>query len=92
MPIRLKHPDRKEKRSYTLSADSVAFLEHLRKSRRRASTSSVLEELVQAARLHEQRLAVDRSITAYYSSLSDTDAAEQSLWGEFAVGEFPLEP
>jgi hypothetical protein len=67
---------RKTKRSYTLSPESVAFLESLRKRRRAASISSVLDEILQSVRRHQERANVERSVAAYYSSLSPEEAAE----------------
>jgi hypothetical protein len=81
----------KAKKSYTLSPESVAFLETLRKRRRAASTSSVLEEILQSVRRQQERASIERSVSAYYSSLSDKEVAEQSEWGEFALREFPGE-
>lgn len=83
-----KHAHRKAKKSYTLSPESVAFLEALRKHRRAASISSVLEEILQAARRQAERAKIERSIDAYYSSLSDEQAAEHAEWGDFATSEF----
>ncbi len=82
---------RKAKRSFTLSLQSVAFLESLRKKRPSESVSSVLEEILQAARREEARARADRGIADYYSSLSDAEEREQTEWGEFAVREFAKE-
>jgi hypothetical protein len=35
---------------------------------------------------------IEKSVSAYYSSLSDEEVREQAEWGEFALGEFPSEP
>jgi hypothetical protein len=91
MPTSAKRVQRKAKKSYTLSPESIAFLEALRKRRRAASMSSVLEEILQAVRRHQERAKIEKSIDAYYSSLSDRDAAEYAEWGEFATGEFLCE-
>jgi hypothetical protein len=84
-------PERKIKKSYTLSPESVVFLEELRKRRRAPSISFVLEEIVGAARREEERANIEKSVRAYYSSLSDEEMSEQGHWGEFALGEFPGE-
>ncbi|MGB6940809.1 MAG: hypothetical protein WBE37_00265 [Bryobacteraceae bacterium] len=86
-----KKTDRKAKKSYTLSPESVAFLETLRKRRRAASISSVLEEILQAVRRQQERAGIEKSVFAYYTSLSDQEVAEQAQWGEFALSEFPKE-
>lgn len=91
MPTSRKSAERKAKKSYTLSPESIAFLETLRKLRRAASTSSILDEILQSVRRHHERASIEKSVSAYYSSLSGKEAAEQSEWGEFALREFPRE-
>ena len=86
-----KQTGRKAKKSYTLSPESVAFLETLRKRRRAASISSVLEEILQAVRRGQERASIEKSVSAYYSSLSDKEAEEQAAWSDFALGEFPAD-
>ena len=79
---------RKTKKSYTLSRESVAFLEAMRKQRRATSVSSVLEELLAALRREQRRRDVEQSIAKYYSSMSKDEASEQAHWGSFALEEF----
>jgi hypothetical protein len=79
---------RKAKKSYTLSPESVAFLETLRKKRRAASTSFILEEIIQTVRLAQRKKALDTSVANYYSSLTPAESDELTAWGEFAVSEF----
>lgn len=88
MPTTSKRADRKAKKSYTLSPESVAFLEALRKRRRAASISAVLEEILQAVRRRQERATIEKAVSDYYSSLSDEEVEEQAQWGEFALGEF----
>jgi DNA-binding PadR family transcriptional regulator len=85
----MSHTPRKAKKTYTLSQESVAFLEKLRKKRRSASTSSVLEELLQSARRGRERKMLDQAVASYYDELSPEDAREQTLWGDLALREFP---
>ena len=87
----MKQSERKAKKSYTLSSESVTFLETLRKRRRAGSISAVLEEILQAARRQQERASIEKSVATYYSSLSDEEAIEQAQWGEFALREFPGE-
>ena len=91
MPTTGKQPTRKTKKSYTLSPESVAFLEKLRKRRSAPSISSVLEEILQAVRHGQERANIEKSVSAYYSSLSNKEVLEQSQWGAFAWGEYPDE-
>lgn len=78
----------KQKKSFTLSRSSVAFLERLRKNRKVASTSRVLDEILQAEKARQQNAAMDASISEYYSNLSKADSAELEAWGEFAGEQF----
>ena len=88
MPTATQPTQRKAKKSYTLSPESVAFLESVRKHRRAASISSVLEEILQSVRRQQERARIEKSVDAYYSSLSDQEAAEHAEWGDFATSEF----
>jgi hypothetical protein len=92
MPTSVKRAERKAKKSYTLSSESVAFLEVMRKKRRAASVSSVLEEILQAVRRRQEQARVEESVSRYYSSLTRNEAVELSEWAKFAQSEFPAEP
>ena len=83
---------RKAKKSFTLSRESVAFLDAMRKRRRARSTSSVLEDILRQARVEQEKSAVAKTISEYYSSLTAEEAQEQTLWGDLAMREFPNEP
>jgi len=82
---------RKAKKSYTLSPESVDFLETLRRKRRARSISFVLEEILQAARREAEMAKINQSVTEYYDSLSDEEVEELSQWGDFALSQFPEE-
>ena len=82
---------RKAKKSYTLSLESVEFLESLRKKRRAPSISASLDEILQHIRCDQERLTVERQLAQYYDSLSDEEMKEDVKWGEFAMREFPTE-
>jgi len=73
------------KKSYTLSPESVDFLEAPRKKRRARSISFVLEEILQAARREAELAKINQSVTDYYASLSDEEAEELSEWGKFGL-------
>ena len=79
---------RKAKKSYTLSPESVEFLEAMCKKRHAPSVSSILEEILQVARRAHRMTALERAISDYYSSLSSQEAVEHAEWGEFALREF----
>jgi hypothetical protein len=93
MISRTTHPQkqqhRKAKKSYSLSHESVQFLEAMRRKRHASSISSILEDILQAARRQQERAAVENAVAGYYSSLSRAETEELAVWGEFAMGEFP---
>jgi hypothetical protein len=78
----------KAKKSYTLSAESVAYLEGLRKQRRATSASSVLEDILQHVRQASRKMALEQAVTDYYSSLGEDELDEQAKWADFAWAEF----
>jgi len=82
----------KEKKSFTLSRSSVAFLERLRKEKKTASTSQVLDELIGDADARRQLEAYEQAVTAYYDSLTDEERKEQRAWGELARRAWQKEP
>ncbi len=82
---------KKEKKTYTLSRDSVGYLEETVRKQQRRSTSEVLDELIQEKKLEAERARIDALISAYYDSLSDAEREQNRAWGEFAESEFPRE-
>ena len=81
----------KARRTFSLSHDSVEFLESLRKKREASSSSAVLESLIADAKRNLEREKLDAEVAAYYSSLNEADAHEQAEWGAFADSQFPIE-
>jgi len=82
---------RKEKKSFTLSRSSVAFLERLRKKRNAPSASIVLDELVRDADMRDRRESTERAIGEYYDNLSAAEREEEQAWGRFALAQFSEE-
>ena len=80
-----RQPARKAKKSYTLSPESVDFLETLRRKRRARSVSFVLEEILQAVRREAEFAKINQSVSDYYDSLSDEEVEELGQWGEFGL-------
>ena len=83
--------ERKAKRSYTLSPESVAFLEAMRKKQRAASISAILDGILQTLRREHELASIERAVAASYGSLSTEEVTDQVEWGEFALHEFPNE-
>ncbi len=85
---------RKERKTFTLSRDSLALLEELRSARKgspRRPASAVLDELLRMLHRERRRQAVERAIAQYYSRSSVQDQKEAMEWGEFALAQFPEE-
>ena len=80
---------RKTKRTFSLSRDSVKYLETLRKKKGARSVSSVLEDVIREQQRASELARVSASITSYYDSLSDREQVENLAWGEFASRNFP---
>jgi hypothetical protein len=82
---------RKARKTFSLSRESVHYLESLRKARRAKSISSVLEELIRQRREAEDMKRISASVTRYYDSLTADEASEDRAWGDFAATQFPSE-
>jgi hypothetical protein len=81
----------KEKKTFSLSRQSVKYLEALRKERRSRSMSSVLEELIRQQQQAKEMERISASVTRYYDSLTSEEIAEDHAWGDFAATQFPSE-
>jgi len=81
----------KEKRTFSLSRQSVMYLEALRKERRAKSMSSVLEDVIRQQQQAKELERISASVTRYYDSLTAEDTEEDRAWGAFAETQFPSE-
>jgi hypothetical protein len=82
---------RKAKRTFSLSRETVAFLEAERKARQQKSLSAVLEEIVRRHQEEKEMERVSASITHYYDTISKEERAESLAWAKFAETQFPTE-
>jgi hypothetical protein len=73
------------KKSYSLSPNSVEFLESLQKKHRARSVSTVLEDVVQEARRLEQKREYEAQVTAYYDSITEEEREEERGWAELGI-------
>lgn len=80
---------RKEKKTFSLSRQSVMFLEALRRERRSRSISSVLDEMIRQQEQATEMERISASVTRYYDSLTPEETAEDRAWGDFAATQFP---
>ena len=82
---------RKERRSFTLSHESVTYLEVEKRQRRAASVSAVLDDILRAKQRESEREKLNASVSAYYDALPEAQLVEDEKWGEFAESQFPAE-
>jgi len=82
---------RKSRKTFSLSRESVTYLEALRKARKGKSISSVLDDLIRQRREAEDMKRISASVTRYYDSLSSEEVAEDRAWGDFAATQFSSE-
>jgi hypothetical protein len=82
----------KKRKTFTLSPESVAFLEKLSGSRadshRRESVSAVLDDLLLAVVKDQERREIEDQIGKYYDQRSEEERREEIDWGKLATGEF----
>lgn len=89
MPMPQSSSARKARKTFSLSRESVSYLESLRKARKGKSISSILEDLIRQRREAEEMKRISASVTRYYDSLTDEQVAENDAWGQFAETQFP---
>jgi hypothetical protein len=80
----------KQRRTFTLSPESLAYLEQQARERQLDSQSALLDELLQEKSMEQRRAALEANVTAYYDSLSDSEVEEDRAWGEFAGSHLAL--
>jgi len=82
----------KQRRTFTLSPESVALLEKLSANRddpgRRESVSAVLDDLLLAVVKDQKRQEIEDQIGKYYDQRSEEERQEEIDWGKLATGEF----
>ncbi|HEY4903223.1 MAG TPA: hypothetical protein VIH89_07110 [Candidatus Sulfotelmatobacter sp.] len=82
---------RKSRKTFSLSRETVKYLETLRKQSRRESMSAVLEELIRQQQEMKEMERISASAKRYYDSLSPEEVAEDRDWGDVAAASFPSE-
>ena len=82
---------RKARKTFSLSQETVRYLESLRKEGKKHSMSSVLEDVIQQLQETKEMERISASVTRYYDSLSAEEIAEDRAWGDFAATQFPGE-
>jgi hypothetical protein len=85
------HKQVKQRKTFTLSPESVALLEELsarRNPRGPESVSAVLDDLLLALRREKTRQEMEEKIGKYYDERSEAERQEEIEWGKFAMAEF----
>jgi hypothetical protein len=82
--------DIKRRRTFTLSPESLAFLEREARRRSADSQSAVLDDLLLEKKRERQMAALEANIGAYYDGLGDAEVEEDKIWGEFAGSHLAL--
>jgi hypothetical protein len=77
---------RKLKRTFSLSAEALAYLDGLAKDYR--STSEALDRLIREKKELAEKARISAGIRGYYDSISDRERAENLAWGELAGSHF----
>jgi len=82
---------RKERRSFTLSHESLEYLEREQQERKAPSASSALDDILQERKREFEQQQLQAAITSYYDSISDDERAENRAWGAFAESQIQPE-
>jgi hypothetical protein len=80
----------KRRRTFTLSPESLAYLDEQARQRKLGSQSAFLDELLREKTMEMRRAALEANATAYYDSLSEEERQEQPAWGELAEQSLAL--
>jgi len=81
----------KQKRTFSLSRESLNYLEQVRKQKKAPSTSGVLDEMIREQKRLSRRRELGQQITSYYDALTDEERQEDAAWGRFSETQFPEE-
>lgn len=77
--------NRKMKRSFTLTPESVAFVAETRQRWQTGSDSEALDLLLRELRMEAKRQVIDAACKEYYDTASDQELAEQREWAEMTA-------
>lgn len=78
--------NRKVKRSFTLTPESLAFVHETRRRRRANSDSEALDLLIKEQMLAARRQEIDAAFKAYYDNASEDELQEQRQWAVGTTG------
>lgn len=75
---------RKQRRTFTLSPESLAYLEKEARRRGADSQSAVLDDVLHEKTCEQELKDYEAQVKAYYDSLTEEEVEEQRAWGEMA--------
>jgi Arc/MetJ family transcription regulator len=73
---------RKIRRSFTLTAESIAIIEETRNKHGLRKNSDAVELLLREAMLESKRRDLEAAYKKYYDTATDEELANQSEWAE----------
>lgn len=77
-----KVSSRKERVTFTLSQDSLAFIQRTKEAHNSSSLSATLDRMIEGVMRARALDALNANVAAYYDSLSPTEMQEETAWGE----------
>ena len=80
---------RKERHTFTLDQELVAYVKLEAEQRSISSLSSALEEILRESKRQRERERIQSAISSYYDALSETECEENRAWGAFGESQFP---
>ena len=78
---------RKQRKTFSLSTDTVEFLQAFQKDRGEPSLTAALEEILRDRRRQARMSALSHSVSAYYDSLTLQERSDERAWAEFAESQ-----
>ena len=72
----------KERVSFTLSRNSVEFIQRTKEEHNSSSLSATLDDMIEGVMRARALDALNANVAAYYDSLSPTEMQEETAWGE----------
>jgi hypothetical protein len=79
---------RRVKKSFSISADAESFIRKVRKTRKIASDSEALDQLLHESMEAHRKRSIDAAYKAFYDAASDAELAEETSWAEFGESEW----
>jgi hypothetical protein len=87
------HRTTRVKKSYSISPESECYIRTVRKTRKIASDSQALDQILLEAQQAQKLAAINEAYQRYYDTASDEELAEERGWaalGEAALAALPL--